>query len=81
MTETPSAANGFRGARFLRDTPYSTVTKWQQAILDAIPEDERCPICEGKGREVILASNGGVGEVTSCWACGGSRRRKEYSHA
>jgi hypothetical protein len=77
-TRTPGSHNGYAGARFLRETPYATVTEWSRAILAAIPEAERCPICEGTGNEVIFASNGGVGEVARCWACGGSRRRTHY---
>ena len=75
LDRTPGEHNGFRGARFLRDTPYATVREWSQAIIAAIPEDERCGVCEGHGREVIRASNGGVGEVTTCWACQGTRRK------
>lgn len=75
QSSTPGALNGYQGARYLRDTPYQTVSEWQRAILAAIPEDERCPICEGRGRTVILASNGGPGEFPVCWSCLGSRRR------
>lgn len=72
----PSPENGYRGARFLRDTPYSTVREWRRTMIDVIPHGERCGICEGDGRTVILASNGGVSETPPCWACGGSGRRK-----
>lgn len=76
----PSAANGYRGARYLRDTPFSTVTEWRRAIIAAIPEADRCAKCQGGGRDVILASNGGVGEVVPCWPCGGTGRRPEATH-
>ncbi len=74
MTE-PTAANGYKGARYLRDTPYATVTEWRRATVAAIPEHERCEKCSGTGRDVILASNGGVGEVVACWPCSGTGRR------
>lgn len=73
--DEPSAANGFKGARYLRDTPYASVTEWRRAMIAAIPDAERCPKCSGSGRDVILASNGGVGEVVRCWPCNGSGRR------
>lgn len=72
---TPCEANGYKGARFLRDTPYSTVTEWRRATIAAIPENERCPSCKGSGADVIIASNGGVGEVVNCWPCSGSGRK------
>jgi hypothetical protein len=73
----PTAADGYRGARFLRDTPYSTITEWRRAMIDAIPDDEKCPACSGSGADVILASNGGVGEVVNCWPCEGTGRRRK----
>ena len=69
-------ADGYAKARFLRDTPFSTVTKWRRATIAAIPEAERCPKCEGSGADAILASNGGVGEIVNCWPCDGTGRRK-----
>lgn len=71
----PCEANGYRGARYLRDTPYKTVTEWGRAIIAAIPEAERCGKCKGSGEDVILASNGGVGEVVRCGWCEGSGRK------
>jgi hypothetical protein len=76
MRPEPSESNGYAGARFLRDTPYKSVTEWSRAIIDAIPEDERCPVCEGKGVEVIYAQNGGLSELAPCWACYDHPRRK-----
>ncbi len=72
----PSAANGYKGARYLRDTPYTTISEWRRAIIAAIPDEEKCLKCKGSGADVILASNGGVGEVVRCWPCQGSGRRK-----
>lgn len=74
-----SAANGYRGARYLRDTPYSSVTEWRRAMIAAIPDAEKCPECSGSGADVILASNGGVGEVVSCWPCEGTGRRRNQA--
>jgi hypothetical protein len=37
---------------------------------------EACQRCGGTGRDVILASNGGVGEVTRCSPCEGTGRRR-----
>ena len=71
----PGPENGYRGARFLRDTPFNTVSEWRQAMIDAIPEAERCPLCEGDGRKPIYASNGGLSEFEQCWPCQGTGRR------
>lgn len=71
----PGPENGYAGARYLRDTPYPTISDWSRAIVAAIPEDERCPICKGHGRTVIYAGNGGPSEFPTCWSCGGGRRR------
>lgn len=73
--EPDGTATGYRNARYLRDTPFKTVTEWRQAMLAAIPQEQRCVACSGSGRDVILASNGGVGEVVRCWPCGGTGRR------
>lgn len=70
--DEPSEANGFKGARYLRDTPYASVAEWGRAQVAAIPEVSRCTKCKGTGSGVILASNGGVSEVVRCWPCGGS---------
>lgn len=70
----PNAENGYRGARFLRDTPYATVREWRRAQIAAIPEDERCGKCSGTGTSLILASNGGPSEVERCWPCEGTGR-------
>jgi hypothetical protein len=75
----PGPQNGYVGARYLRDTPYKSISEWSRAILDAIPEDERCGVCEGRGLTVIYASNGGASEFPRCWACGGSRRKAASS--
>jgi hypothetical protein len=69
-------ADGYAKAKFLRDTPFSTVREWRQATIGAIPEAERCPKCSGSGADVILASNGGVGEIVNCWPCEGTGRKK-----
>lgn len=45
-------------------------------MIDAIPDAEKCPKCSGSGADVILASNGGVGEVVDCWPCAGTGRRQ-----
>jgi preprotein translocase subunit SecD len=68
--------NGFRDAAMLRYTPFKTGTEWGQARVAAIPEDRRCEKCAGTGNDVILASNGGVGEVVICWPCEGTGRKK-----
>lgn len=77
MTSSPTPENGYRGARHLRDTPYTSVTEWRRAMIAAIPDAEKCPKCLGDGRGVILASNGGVGEVVCCWPCDGSGRKRQ----
>lgn len=74
-SNSPSPENGYRGARYLRDTPYSSVTEWRRAMIAAIPEAERCEKCKGGGRDVIRASNGGVGESVRCWPCSGTGRK------
>ncbi len=71
----PGVANGYRGARYLRDTPYATVREWRRAQVEAIPEAERCPACKGDGRTPIYASNGGLSEFERCWPCSGTGRR------
>lgn len=68
--------DGYTAAKFLWQTPYKTITEWRRAMIDAIPEGERCAKCKGSGQDVILASNGGVGEVVSCWPCSGTGRRQ-----
>jgi hypothetical protein len=72
----PGAHNGYRGARYLRDTPFASVREWRRAMIDAIPDEEKCGICKGDGRTVILASNGGVSETPTCWACQGSGSKR-----
>lgn len=67
--------DGYMAAQYLWQTPYATVREWSAAKVAAIPEGERCPACKGTGRDVILASNGGVGEVVRCWPCNGTRRK------
>lgn len=74
-TGGPSEGNGYKGARFLRDTPYASVSEWRRAQIAAIPPEERCTACRGSGADVILASNGGVGEVVRCWPCNGTGRK------
>lgn len=69
------ASDGYKAARFIAHTPFSTMREWRQAMIDAIPEAERCENCNGSGADVILASNGGVGEVVSCWPCNGTGRK------
>lgn len=68
-------ADGYSAACYVWQTPYRSISEWQRAIRDAIPESERCSKCHGSGTDVILASNGGVGEVVACSLCWGSRRQ------
>jgi hypothetical protein len=75
---SPGPENGYKGARYLRDTPYKSVTKWRRAQIAAIPETDRCEKCKGSGQDVILASNGGIGEVVSCWPCEGTGRKRQF---
>ncbi len=67
-----SESDGYASARYLWETPYATITEWRRAMIAAIPEAERCGACSGSGCDVILASNGGVGEVVRCWPCQGT---------
>jgi hypothetical protein len=66
--------DGYAAAQFIWQTPYKTITEWRRAMIAAIPEAERCTKCKGSGSDVILASNGGVGEVVRCWPCQGTGR-------
>lgn len=70
-----AADDGYKAATFLWQTPFNSVTEWSQAQLDAIPANSRCLSCKGSGSDVILASNGGVGEIVRCLTCQGSGRR------
>lgn len=74
-------ATGYRSARFLRDTPYKSVTEWRRAMIAAIPEADRCVKCSGSGADVIRASNGGIGEIVRCWPCQGTGRTLVYPGA
>lgn len=70
-----TATDGYRHAERLSDTPFATVREWKEAVIAAIPEANRCPKCKGSGSDVILATNGGVGEVVPCWPCSGTGRK------
>lgn len=76
----PGPESGYRGARYLRDTPFASVSQWRQAMIDAIPKDERCEKCKGDGRTPIYASNGGLSEFERCWPCQGTGRRSIAFH-
>lgn len=78
MREAPGPENGYKGARFLWETPYATVTEWRTAQIEAIPEAERCPRCGGSGRRAIYASNGGLSEYEQCWTCEGTGRPRKW---
>jgi hypothetical protein len=67
--------NGFRDASMMRYTPFTNGYDWSKARVDAIPAEKRCSKCKGHGTDVILASNGGVGEVVDCWPCQGTGRK------
>lgn len=75
QSDAPGPENGYAGAQFLRDTPYGSISEWSRAIMDSIPEDERCGGCDGRGITVLYASNGGPSEFPPCCICGGSRRK------